>query len=174
MLLLQRVARGDRAAFALLYGATSAKLYGIILRILKRRDIAEEVLQDVYVKIWERAGDYEAGRASPVTWMAVIARNRALDELRKATPLSLEDMPAGFDVASDAPGPFELLGRSDDGRRLRGCLGALEPDKRQIVMLAYLDGLSREELSKRFNAPVATIKTWLHRSLAQLKGCLGS
>lgn len=173
-LLLQRIAARDRPAFAMLYSATSAKLYGIVLRILKRRDIAEEVLQDVYVKIWERAGDFEAGRASPITWMATIARNRALDEVRKVAPVSLEDMPEGFDPASDAEGAFDLLARGEDGKRLANCLGALDPQKREIVMLAYLDGLSREELGQRFSAPVATIKTWLHRSLAQLKECLGA
>ena len=174
VLLLQRVAGQDRAAFAALYSATSAKLYGIVLRILRRRDLADEILQDVYVKVWERAGDFDAGRASPVTWMAAIARNRALDEVRRKAPVSLEDMPAGFDVASEAAHPLDLMARSEDGRRLADCLGGLEPDKREIVMLAYLDGCSREELGRRFSAPVATIKTWLHRSLAQLKDCLGS
>ena len=174
VLLLQRVARQDRAAFAALYSATSAKLYGIVLRILKRRDIADEVLQDVYVRIWQHAADFQPGRASPITWMATIARNRALDMVRKSTPVSLEDMPDGFDPPSSDPQPLEALTASEDGRRLGDCLNGLEPERRQIVMLAYLEGLSREELSNRFGKPVATIKTWLHRSLAQLKDCLGS
>ena len=89
--LLARVARRDAEAFGALYDATSAKLYGIVLRILKRRDLADEVLQEVYVKIWERAGDFDAGRASPITWMATIARNRALDEARKRQPVSIEE-----------------------------------------------------------------------------------
>ena len=173
VVLLQRVAAQDRAAFAALYSATSAKLYGIILRILKRRDLADETMQDVYVKIWERAGDFQAGRASPITWMATIARNRALDEVRKVSPVSLEDLPEGFDVTSDAADALTLLAKDEDSRRLRDCLNRLEPDKRQIVVLAYLEGLSREALAARFTAPVATIKTWLHRSLAQLKDCLG-
>ena len=174
MLLLRRTAGKDRQAFADLYSATSAKLYGIVLRILRRRDIAEEILQEVYVKIWEKAGDYQAGRASPITWMATIARNRALDEIRKVAPTSLEDMPAGFDVVSDAASAFDLLSQNEDGKRLRDCLGGLDPQKREIVVLAYLEGLSRDELGQRFATPVATIKTWLHRSLAQLKDCLGS
>jgi len=174
VLLLRRTAGKDRQAFADLYSATSAKLYGIVLRILRRRDIAEEILQEVYVKIWEKAGDYQAGRASPITWMATIARNRALDEIRKVAPTSLEDMPAGFDVVSDAASAFDLLSQNEDGKRLRDCLGGLDPQKREIVVLAYLEGLSRDELGQRFATPVATIKTWLHRSLAQLKDCLGS
>lgn len=174
VLQLKQVAGQDRAAFAALYSATSAKLYGIVLRILRRRDLADEILQDVYVKIWERAGDFDPGRASPVTWMATIARNRALDEVRRKAPVSLEDMPAGFDPASDAPHPLDLMTASEDARRLRDCLNRLDGEKRDMVMLAYLEGSSREELSQRFSAPVATIKTWLHRSLAQLKDCLGS
>ena len=173
-LLLQRIASRDRVAFAALYSATSAKLYGIVLRILRRRDLADEILQDVYVKIWERAGDYDAARAAAVTWMATIARNRALDEVRKARPVSLEEMPDGFDIQSDAAHPLDLMSSDEDGRRLSNCLQGLDDEKRQIVMLAYLDGMSREELGARFGKPVATIKTWLHRSLAQLKDCLGS
>lgn len=174
VVLLQRVGANDRAAFGELYSATSAKLYGIVLRILKRRDIADEILQDVYVRIWEHAADFQPGRASPITWMATIARNRALDQVRKAVPVSIEDMPEGFDPASNDPLPLESLTASQDGQRLNRCLDGLEAEKREIVVLAYLDGLSREELSNRFGKPVATIKTWLHRSLAQLKDCLGS
>ena len=172
--LVQRVAAKDRSAFADLYAATSAKLYGIVLRILLRRDIADEILQEVYVKIWERAADFDAQRASPITWMATIARNRALDEARKAKPVSLEEMPAGFDVVCEAPLALEVLTETEDGRRLFECLQRLESEKRDVVVAAYLDGVSREDLGKRFSRPVPTIKTWLHRSLAQLKDCLGT
>lgn len=172
--LMQQVSGRDRRAFADLYAATSGKLYGVILRIVARRDIADEILQEAYVKIWERAGDFDAKRASPITWMATIARNRALDEVRKARPVSLEDMPAGFDVVSDAPLAIDLLMQSEDGRRLHDCLQLLEAEKRDVVVQAYLHGLSREDLGKRFERPVPTIKTWLHRSLAQLKGCLAA
>ena len=172
--LLQRVAGRDKAAFSALYNATSAKLYGIILRILSRRDLADEVLQEVYVKIWERAGDFDVNRASPITWMATIARNRALDEARKARPISLEDMPAGFDVVSDQPDALTVMTETEDGRRLYNCLQALDPEKRQVVVEAYLHGKSREALGQQFAKPISTIKTWLHRSLAQLKDCLGS
>lgn len=172
--LMQRVAARDRTAFASLYAATSGKLYGVVLRIVNRRDLADEILQEVYVKIWERAGDFDARRASPITWMATIARNRALDEARKVKPVSLEDMPAGFDVVSDAPLALDLLMRSEDGRRLSDCLQRLDAEKRDVVVQAYLHGLSREDLGKRFDRPVPTIKTWLHRSLAQLKDCLAA
>ena len=174
VVLLQRVSGGDKAAFSTLYAATSAKLYGIVLRILIRRDLADEVLQEVYVKIWDHAGNFDPSRASPVTWMATIARNRALDEVRKTQPVSLEDMPAGFDPVSDAPLALDVLLQSEEGRRLHDCLQRLESEKRDIVVQAYLHGASREDLGRTFGRPVPTIKTWLHRSLAQLKDCLGS
>ncbi len=172
--LLARVAQKDRAAFADIYRATSAKLYGIILRILRRRDVADEVLQEVYVKIWDRAADFDASKASPITWMATIARNRALDEIRRKTPDSIEDHPELLDVASDEETALASVMRGEDGTRLTDCLSRLEDNRRQMVMLAYCDGLSRDELAEKYGQPVNTIKTWLRRSLAQLKGCLGS
>ena len=172
--LLARAGDKDREAFSALYDATSAKLYGIILRILRRRDLADEVLQEVYVKIWEHAADFDPGRASPITWMATIARNRALDQVRKRTPVSIEDTPEALDVPASDPDPLAALETSEDVRRLKACLDTLEPMKREIVVLAYLNGDSREQLSERFGAPVATIKTWLHRSLGLLKACLSS
>ena len=172
--LLAGVARQDRTAFAQLYAATSAKLYGIVLRILRRRDLADEILQEVYVKIWEHAGGFVPGRASPVSWMAAIARNRALDEVRRKGPIALEDMPAGFEVADTLPLASETIERTQELQRLFACLDGLEPQKAEIVKLAYLTGLSRDELAARFGHPAATIKTWLHRSLKQLKDCLSS
>jgi RNA polymerase sigma-70 factor, ECF subfamily len=171
---LARTARGDRDAFAKLHAATSAKLFGIIARILIRRDIAEEVLQEVYMKIWQKAGDFDPERASPISWMAAIARNRALDEVRRKTPVSIEDTPEVMDLPD--PGELAITGieRNEDLQRLLKCLEGLDPQKREMVLMAYYRGESREALSQRFNSPVATIKTWLHRSLAQLRGCLGS
>ena len=172
--LLQRVARQDRQAFAQLYSATSAKLYGTILRILRRRDIADEVLQEVYVKIWERAGDYKPARASPFAWMAAIARNRALDEVRRRTLDSIEDHPELQDIPSTEETGLASLLRSEEGQKLSKCLDRLEPDRRSMVVLAYCEGMSRDELAASYGQPVNTIKTWLRRSLAQQKGCLGS
>ncbi|WP_092869048.1 sigma-70 family RNA polymerase sigma factor [Hyphomicrobium facile] len=175
MFLLQRVARQDRAAFAEVYAATSAKLYGIVLRILRRRDIADEVLQEVYVKIWERAGDFRSERASPIAWMAAIARNRALDEVRRKSPVSIEDHPEIQDFPSGDETGLAAVMRGEDSKRLADCLARLEADRRQMVVLAYCEGLSREEeLATKYDQPVNTIKTWLRRSLAQLKGCLSS
>jgi RNA polymerase sigma-70 factor (ECF subfamily) len=169
---LQDIAKGDRTAFASLYAATSSKLLGVVLRILKRRDIAEEVLQEVYVKIWEKAADFDAGRASPITWMSTIARNRALDVVRQRTPVSLEDHPEHLDAAADEELAIDKILRDESGQALRDCLSKLDPDRARIIILAYCEGLSREELGQRYNQPANTIKTWLRRSLLQLRGCL--
>lgn len=172
--LMRRVAGGDREAFAAVYQATSAKLFGIIVRICNRRDLAEEVLQEVYVTLWQKAGEFDAARASPITWLATIARNRALDLKRRITPTSIEDTPSVMQLASEAEHPLEGIARSQDLARLMRCLEALESERRDIVLLAYREGLSREDLATRFGRPVATIKTWLHRSLIQLRQCLAS
>jgi RNA polymerase sigma-70 factor, ECF subfamily len=172
--LLRRVAEGDRPAFAELYKATSAKLYGIIVRILIRRDLADEILQDVYLKIWQMADDYDSAKGSPITWMAAIARNRAIDEVRRVTPVSIEDAPETLQLKSYEPDAFSTLQSKQDMQRLLICIEALGAERREMVLLAYFDGASRDALAAKFAKPVATIKTWLHRSIAQLKDCVGS
>jgi RNA polymerase sigma-70 factor (ECF subfamily) len=170
--LLAGVAQADEAAFAELYQATSAKLYAVALRILRNKEAAEDVVQDSFFKVWERAGDFKPEIASPVTWMAAIVRNRALDEVRRRGSRPSADVSELDGLESDDEHPLELIGRREDVERLIRCLEGLEPDKKQMVRLAYLEGMSREALAKRFERPEGTIKTWLHRSLAQLKGCL--
>lgn len=170
--LLAGVARGDEAAFAELYQATAAKLYAVALRILRSKEAAEDVVQDSYFKVWERARDFDPRIAAPVTWMAAIVRNRALDEVRRRAVRPQADVSELDALESDDEHPVEVIGRREELDRLMRCLEGLDPDKRQMVRLAYLDGMSREALAKRFERPEGTIKTWLHRSLAQLKGCL--
>ena len=172
--LLAQTGDGDQAAFRVLYDRTSAKLFGIIVRILIRRDLSEEVLQEVYMRIWQKAGDFQPDVASPVSWMAAIARNRALDEVRRVKPVSIEDTPEVLDLPDPGELAITVVERNDDLQRLLKCLEALEPQKREMVLMAYYRGESREALSQRFDSPVATIKTWLHRSLAQIRSCLGS
>ena len=170
--LMHRVAARDRAAFTALYNATSAKLYGIVLRILHRRDVADEVLQEVYVQIWERAATYDQAKGSPIAWMATIARNRALDEVRRKQPVSLDDAPEIEDVAGDDDHPLDRIEHSQELQRLRQCLDRLDSDRREVVLLAYRDGLTREALGQRLARPAGTIKSWLRRSLLQLRDCL--
>jgi RNA polymerase sigma-70 factor (ECF subfamily) len=173
IVLLQRVATRDREAFSALYAATSAKLYGIIVRIVKRREIADEILQEVYVQIWQRAGQFDAAKGSPITWMVAIARNRALDEARRKKAVSIEDTPEALDVASDEEYPLDRVERSQQLLRLSQCLEALDNNRRDVVLLAYREGMSRQALGQRFSRPPATIKSWLRRSLLQLRDCLG-
>ena len=172
--LMARVAARDRLAFSAVYRLTHSKLYGVIARIIKRRDLAGEILQEAYVRIWERAADFDPAKGSPIAWMATIARNRALDEVRRVQPLAIEDMPEGFDPADEEVDPLAIRERSETLEALTRCLGALEPEKREIVLLAYYRGASRDALAKRFGRPVPTIKTWLRRSLADLRDCLSS
>lgn len=170
--LLVASADGDRASFASLYAATSPKLYGVALRILRRSDLAEEAVQDAYVRIWRRASDFDPARASAIAWMAAIARNRALDIVRLKREASLDDAPDGGDEPFDGPTPEDEAELADELRRLEACLAELDDERRQAVLLAYRSGWSREELAGRYDRPVATIKTWLRRSLMSLRRCL--
>ena len=172
--LLRRVASQDAAAFAILYKQTRAKLYGVIARILTGGDLSGEVLQEVYVRIWEKAGDFSVEKGSPIAWMATIARNRALDEVRRVRPVSLEAMPEGFEPAADEVDPMASRERSERLAALIDCLKALDEERREAVLLAYYRGFSREALAHRLQRPVPTIKTWLRRGLAQLRDCLSS
>ncbi len=169
---LKGVAAGDEAAFAELYQATSPKLFAVALRILRSRELAEEVLQEAYFRVWERAGDYNPTIASPLTWLGTIVRNRALDEIRRRGNRPTADESELQNLESDDEHPLNTLERIEDVERLLRCLEGLEAEKKEIVRLAYLNGMSREALAKKFGRPEGTIKTWLHRSLAQLKGCL--
>jgi len=170
--LLARVAGRDQHAFASLYRATSAKLYGIVIGILVRRSLADEALQEIYVRIWERAADFDATRGSAIAWMAAIARYRALDEVRRLKTTPVVELPEGFDVADDTVTALDALERSERLRAVLTCLDGLDGEKREAVLLAYYRGASREWLSQRYGRPVATIKTWLRRSLSQLRLCL--
>jgi RNA polymerase sigma-70 factor (ECF subfamily) len=173
--LLSRTALGDRAAFASLYQATSPKLYGVALRILRREDWAEEVLQECYVNVWRHAPEYNASRAAPMTWMTSIVRNRCLDWLRRPNPLPLADLGdegAEEAIVSDRPGPLDELERGRESGAIARCLRALEAKQRQAIALAFYDGLSHAELAEHLREPLGTVKTWVRRGLLKLKTCL--
>jgi RNA polymerase sigma-70 factor, ECF subfamily len=165
---LKRTGRGDQAAFRSVYAATSVKLFGIVVRILGRRDLAEEVLQEVYIRVWQRAVDFDPAISSPITWLVTIARNRALDETRRKTSRSLGDCPELVRESSDAS-PRTDHERNENHLRLMACLDRLRPDERKAVVAAYHYGMTREEIARSTNRPVATAKTWLRRSLARIK-----
>lgn len=177
--LLARTALGDRAAFAELYRRTSAHLFGVVLRINRDRGQAEDVLQETYVNVWRAAGGFDAARAQPLTWLTSIARNRAIDSLRRqqAQPrLSSGEQDEDEDVydraADDQPGPLELLQRVSDARALGACMEMLSAQQRQSVALAFYDGLSHAEVAARLHEPLGTVKSWVRRGLLALKACL--
>jgi RNA polymerase sigma-70 factor (ECF subfamily) len=172
--LLAAVAKGDAAAFERLYAATRAKLYGIVIRILRRSDLADEVMQEAYLKIWRGAGQFDPALASPITWMATIARNRAIDVVRRRAEVSIEEEPEAMDIAAESPNPLAKRELNEELKRLLACIGQLEPERQRLVLLAYYNGFSREQLAKELATPVNTIKTWLRRSLIEIRGCLGS
>lgn len=169
--LIARVALADRAAFRDLYTRTSAKLFGVCLRILRDRSEAEEALQEVYVKVWQRAGRYVQSGFSPISWLVAVTRNHCLDRLRGRKPAG-EDIDLALDVAEPGPDPEEsAIGRGERAR-IDACLGELDTDKADAVRGAYLDGYSYEELAERHGVPLNTMRTWLRRSLIRLRECL--
>jgi RNA polymerase sigma-70 factor, ECF subfamily len=171
--LLAASAKGDQAAFERLYEATRAKLYGVVLRILRRADLADEIIQEAYLKIWNSAGQFDPALASPITWMLAIARNRAIDLVRRKSEASIEEEAEAMDVAAESPDPLAARAMSEELKRLLGCLGNLDEERRCIVLLAYYSGWSRDRLAAEFEKPVNTIKTWLRRALMDLRECLG-
>ena len=181
-LLLSRSALGDRQAFATLYERTSGHLFAVVLRIQRDRGQAEDLLQEVYVSIWKSAGSFDAARSQPLTWLTHIARNRAIDSLRRAATqpqtesLSVDedsDRPDPHEaVAADTPGPLDLLSRASESRELNACMQHLTSPQRQSVALAFFDGLSHAEVAERLRQPLGTVKSWVRRALITLKGCL--
>ncbi|HEX8301930.1 sigma-70 family RNA polymerase sigma factor [Sphingomonas sp.] len=171
-LAMARVANGDRAALREVYRLTSAKLFGVCLRISQDREAAEDILQDVYLKVWNRAGRFDAERASPITWLCVIARNTAIDWRRSAGPAMLGQEAAAA-IADDGASAPELIEADQDRARIYQCLAALEPRQSSAIRAAFFDGLTYSQLAEIMKVPLGTMKSWVRRGLMQLKGCLG-
>ncbi len=168
---MRSIAAGDRAALALLYERTSAKLFGICARLLPSEAEAEEVLQDVYVTVWQKADRFDAAKASPITWLAVLARNKAIDRLRRRS-VATEDLAAAADIPDGGASALDLLERSEENARLAGCLDALDERQRTMIRAAFLDGDSYPELAQREKVPLGTMKSWVRRGLLRLRECL--
>ena len=170
---LVRVSQGDRAALRLVYGETSAKLFGVCLRILGDRSEAEDVLQDVYLTVWRKAGRFDAALASPITWLVAIARNRAIDRLRSLGSRGRQEPIEAADAIPDpGEGALEGLEKAGDRARLAGCLGEIEQRHSAAIQAAFLDGLTYEELALRDEVPLGTMKSWIRRGLIKLRECL--
>ena len=162
----------DRLAFDSLYHATSAKLFGTCLRVLKDRAEAEEAVQEVFVKIWLKADRYAVTGQSPMTWLIAVARHQAIDRLRARheAPAGLDD--AALEIRDPAPGPETRAIDAAERRQLDACLGELEDGRADAVRAAYLEGDSYADLAARHAVPLNTMRTWLRRSLMRLKECL--
>ena len=171
--LLSRCGLGDQAAFGALYQATSAKLYGIALRILRREAWAEEALQEAYVKIWRHAETYDPARGRPMTWMINVVRNHSLDLLRRADYRAQEEeWSPETDPRTSPENPAALAETSQEMQRVLGCLGLLGEEQRNCILLSYHQGLTPTEVAERLKRPVGTVKTWIRRGLIKVRECL--
>jgi RNA polymerase sigma-70 factor (ECF subfamily) len=181
---LSRIALGDRAALTALYKTASAHLLGVILRIQRDRAQAEDVLQEIFVSIWRNAQGYDAARSQPMTWLTSIARNRAIDSLRRRKTEVATVSAYGDDddqdtnlvdaMPSEDSGPMELLQEAAQQRAVTHCIGALSAEQQQCVALAYYQGLSHSEVAQHLQQPLGTVKSWVRRALMALRDCLGS
>lgn len=173
---LSAVAGGDRAAFERMYQSTSAKLFGVCVRVLGDRDDAEDVLQEVYTTVWRKAGQFDATRASAITWLAMIARNRAIDRLRTAPAPSsrarMEPIEIAETVADPGTSPVGATEAADARTRLDRCLEQLDTRRRSLIRTAFFEGATYEELARRIGSPLGSVKSWIRRGLQQLRVCL--
>lgn len=168
----------DERAFAALYQATSSRLLGVALLMMKRRERAEEVLQESFVNVWMHAEQFVQTQASPMSWLVSIVRHKALDHLRRSrqtdrhASMDDEEGEAAYAVASEAPDPSALLSAASTQLGLQICLEGLDAPLRQSLALAYYEGLSHPQIAGRLRAPLGTVKSWLRRGVERLRVCL--
>ncbi|HME27922.1 MAG TPA: sigma-70 family RNA polymerase sigma factor [Acetobacteraceae bacterium] len=170
--LLHRCAGGDRMAFRLLYDRWGDRLYGLALRITRQTAPAADATQDAFVQIWQQAHRFDPERGNPEAWLIGIVRYRALDIVRRQS----REVP-GYEpeeIEDEAPDALARLVSTAEGAALQRCLGELEHDRRRLVVMAFVDGLSHSELAERMRVPLGTVKSWIRRSLISLRGCLAS
>lgn len=170
---LARIAGGDRQALRFLYRETSAKLFAVCHRILNDRYEAEDVLQEVYIAIWRRAGAFNPARASPITWLVAIARNRSIDRLRSGpSPKRQTDIDQAVEIGDSGPTALAQIELTEQHRRLMHCLDQLEAQHAGAIRSAFFDSETYDELARRMNVPLGTMKSWIRRSLLRLRECL--
>lgn len=170
--LLAAAGRRDPAAFEELYVTTSAKLYGVVLRILRRHDLAAEVMEESYLQIWQDAAKYDPVRGGPIAWMVAIARRRAIDRARRSDASDDDGEPEIADAES--PGVLPRREMTDELKRLLTCIGRLEPERQRMLLLAYYGAFSRDQLAVKLDTPANLLKASLRRSLSEIEQCLTS
>lgn len=168
---IARVALSDRSSFDFLYDRTSAKLFGVAMRILKDNALAEDALQEIYIKVWQKAGSFRPGDQPPVAWLVTIARNHAIDIIR-ANRKRFDDIDEHRAIETSEPNPEQHAVARSEGERIDRCLEQLDDQKAEAVVSAYVEGYSYQELADRYSIPLNTMRTWLRRSLMALRECL--
>lgn len=166
-------ASGDKSALRRIYDRESPRMLGVALRILRRRALAEEAVQDAFVLIWRHAARFDPERGGGLTWIYAILRNRSLSILRDEKRTETSDTPVAEETASEEDDPETVMSKLSDAKALRACLETLPPQRRGIVLLAFVQGLTHGEIAGRLKLPIGTVKSWIRRSLLSLKECLG-
>ncbi|RIV84991.1 sigma-70 family RNA polymerase sigma factor [Aurantiacibacter zhengii] len=169
---MQSVADGKQEALQHVYDLTSAKLLGVIIQVVRDRETAEDVLQETYIKVWSRAGRFDRTRASPITWLCAIARNSAIDAVRKVGRRGEIGDDALPEIADESPDADKMLCDAEESERLKECLDTLQQDHRRCIRMAFFRGFTHSELASRLKVPLGTMKSWIRRGLVSLKGCL--
>jgi RNA polymerase sigma-70 factor, ECF subfamily len=171
--LMAAVARGDKRSFKRVYDETAPKLYGVALRLLRRRDQAEEVLQEAFLSVWRNAGQYSAARGSAFVWLAMVVRNKALDRMRQTVRRPVEVQTEDLGLVALAVAGCDALTRIDeDGRDVRRCFQLLPERFRNVIGLAFFEGFTHEEMAEQLATPLGTVKAWVRKGLTLLKECL--
>jgi len=175
--LLSRTALRDKQAFQRLYEIASPRLFGVLIRLVRVRAVAEEILQECFVSIWQNSGSYMSSRSQPMTWMTSIARNRALDYLRSShhkTTVYHDDEEQVLEIPDETPGALDgLLAEAEaQAQALRDCLGALDVKMQQCIAAAFYRGLNHDQVAAECGAPLGTVKSWIRRGLERLRRCL--
>ena len=172
--LLQKTADGDQLAFKKLYEMSSPKLMGLCLRLMQAEALAEDVLQEGFIKIWDKADTYVPGKGKAMTWMSTVIRNKGLDKLRslKSKAAETEIQYEGIEFASIDLEPDKIENLSQDVKGLMACLDKLKPDQRECILLSYYYGHTHQELADKLGRPLGTIKAWIRRGLEDLRPCL--
>jgi len=169
---MERYASGDDSAFDRLYALLVPRLWPFCLRLTARKVDAEEVLQDVFTSVWHKAAQFDRAKAAAMTWLSMMARNRAIDRLRAAPPRALDDLSVAEEIPDFAPQPGQVAEHASNRARLDTCLDTLEPRRRSLIRSAFLHGASYEELARRIGSPLGSVKSWIRRGLGQLRVCL--
>ncbi len=165
-------AAGERAALKAIYDTLAPRMVGVALRMLRRRDLAEEVVHDTFLRIWEKAASFDPARGAAQTWIFAILRHRALNVLRGEARTDLVDDFEPMGLAAPEPDGEAVVAALSEAGALRLCLERLEPQRREAIVLAYIRGLSHGELAGRLGQPLGTVKSWIRRSLLALRDCM--